>query len=506
MSVIAENNKRIAKNTLFLYIRMLLIMAVTLYTSRVLLDVLGIEDFGIYNVVGGMVGMFAFFTSSLSNVTQRFFNFELGQGNIQRVREIFSISVLVYLMISLTALIFAEAIGLWLIRFKLVIPAGRLDAALWVFQATVLSLFLTVNGIVYNSVLVARENMKAYAYIGIVEAGLKLGIALLLNFLYYDKLKLYAILLLGVTASVQIGYFVLSRKYPECRYRFFWKKDVFFEMFKFAGWNTFGTAVWAVNEQGMNILLNMFFGPVVNASKGISSQVNSAINNFSLNFFTAVRPQIVKSYANKNIRYFLDLIFNSSRYSFYLLLFVSLPLLFRSDYILSLWLKKVPEFAPAFVSWVVIYSLANVLTNPLWSAIQAIGSLKKYCLIGSAVYLTAFPISYLFLLGGHNPVIIFKVLVCVRLFYLGVILKIVKGYVRFSIKEYGSSVVYPVLKVVVPAVVLMSLANRFFPQDLLSLIEVCLLGFTLVGVSVYVGGITQEERSYINRKVLTYWA
>ncbi len=499
---ITENNTRIAKNTIFLYIRMLLIMMVTLYTSRVLLNVLGIEDYGIYNVVGGMVTMFAFFTSSLSNVTQRFFNFELGQGNIEKVRNVFNISVLIYFSISLITLIVVEIIGLWLIYHKLVIPVDRLNAAIWVFQATVFSLFFTLNGIVYNSILIARENMKVYAYIGLAEALSRLMIALILSYLCYDKLKLYAILLLLVTIGIQFCYFFSCKKYPECKYHFFWKKEMFLDLLKFASWNTLGTAVWAINEQGINVLLNIFFGPVVNASKGISSQVNSAVNNFGMNFFTAVRPQIVKSYANKNIPYFLKLVFNSSRYSFFLLLLVSLPLLFRTDYILYFWLGKVPEFASSFVSWIIIYSLINVLTNPLWSAIQAIGRLKKYCLIGSTVYLTAFPISYILLIQGNNPIIVFKVLVFVRLIYLLVVIKIVTYYVSFSFRYYVSLVFVPILRVTILTVLLAGVINSFFPVDFLSLIGLSLIFFLLGALVIYWGGITGAERLFIKEKIL----
>lgn len=502
MEKVTENNTRIAKNTIFLYIRMLLIMVVTLYTSRILLNILGIEDYGIYNVVGGMVTMFAFFSSSLSNVTQRFFNFELGKGNIEKVRNIFNISVLIYLLISLITFVLLEIIGLWLIYHKLVIPVDRLGASLWVFQATAISLFFTLNGIVYNSVLIARENMRIYAYIGLAEALSRLAIAMILSYLNCDKLKLYAILLLVVTVSIQFCFYFSCKKYPECKYHFFWKKEIFEDMFKFASWNTFGTAVWAINEQGINVLLNMFFGPVVNASKGISSQVNSAINNFGMNFFTAVRPQIVKSYANQNIAYFLKLVFNSSRYSFFLLLLVSLPLLFRTDYILYLWLGQIPEFASSFVLWIIIYSLINVLTNPLWSAIQAIGKLKKYCLVGSSVYLTAFPVGYIFLMQGYNPVIVFKVLVIVRLIYLFVIIKIVSDYVSFSFRDYFSLVFVPILRVTVPIALLARWINSFFAQDFLSLLEVVLVFFLMGFLIIYWGGMTSEERLFVRNKIL----
>ncbi len=502
MSNTTENSKRIAKNTLFLYVRMLLIMVVTLYTSRVVLNVLGVEDFGIYNVVGGLVSMFAFFSSSLSNATQRFLNFELGKGNLEKVQNVFNLSVLIYLIISSVVFIFAEVVGLWLIYNKLVIPPERLEAALWIFHATLISLFFTLNGIVFNSVLIARENMKAYAYIGLIEAFLRLLIALALSYFAYDKLKLYAILLLCVTICIQGCYAIICiKKYPECRYRFFWQSGLFKEMFKFAGWNVFGTAIWSINEQGTNIMLNIFFGPVINAAKGVASQVNSAVNNFSMNFFTAVRPQIVKSYASGDIDYFIKLIYNSSRYSFYLMLLITLPILFRSDYILYLWLKQIPDFAPAFVRWILIYSLINVLTNPFWFAIQAVGKLKKYCLIGGLVYLTAFPISYIFLSLGYSPVSVFIILAAVRAVYLFVTIKITNNYVNFSMAEYIYSVLIPIAKVTIVSVLIIGLINLFLPQNFFALVVICLFCFIITPLTIYSIGVTGQERLYIKNKI-----
>lgn len=498
----SENNKRIAKNTMFLYVRMLLIMGVTLYTSRVMLQVLGVEDFGIYNVVGGLASSFVFFSSSLSNATQRFLNFELGRGSIINTRNIFNLSLLIYSVIALIVFVVSEIGGMWFINHKLVIPVERLGAALWVFQMMVISLMVTLIGIVFDSVLIARENMKLYAYMGILEAGGKLFIVYVLNYMPLDKLKLYSILLLCVTLTIKLipAVFCL-RKYPECKIRLYWEYSLFKEMFKFVGWNGFGTAVWAVNEQGMTILLNIFFGPIVNAAKAIATQVNAAVNNFGSNFFVAVRPQIVKSYANKEYTYFVELIYNSSRYSFYLMWLLCLPILLRIDYILKLWLGNVPEYTSEFARWILIYSLVNILTNPFWSAIQAIGYLRRYILVGSTIYLMAFPMSYLFLRYGSSPIIVFQILALVRLLYLFITIKIVGCYVSIHMLLYIRQVVMPIIKVIVVSLIVMIPLNLYFKEDFISLFIVFILSMIVSLLVVVIWGITFKERNMINSKI-----
>lgn len=506
MSTTSENNKRIAKNTLFLYIRMLLIMGVSLYTSRVVLRVLGVEDFGIYNVVGGVATSFVFFSSSLSNATQRFFNFELGRGNIDNVRNIFNISLLVYAVISLSVWIASEFAGMWLINNKLVIPENRIDSALWVFHIMMISLVVTLLGTVFDSVLIARENMRLYAYVGVFEAVGKLMIVYMLDHVNYDKLKLYSVLLLCVTVFVKlISVIVCMRKYPECRISFYWNVSLFAKLFKFIGWNGFGTAVWAVNEQGMSILLNIFFGPTVNAAKAVATQMNGAINNFGANFFVAVRPQIVKSYAHRDYSYFVDLIYNSSRYSFYLMWLLCLPVLLKIDYILTLWLGVAPQYTADFARWILIYSLINILTNPLWSAIQAIGILRRYVLVGSTVYLMAFPVSYVFLRYGYSPVIVFQVLAGIRLMYLFSVVKILGYYVSFSMLQYISKVVVPILLVVGVSSIVMLAFNYYSSENFVSLLFISSVCLIVTLLTVYIVGITSKEKNKIKSKIVWYF-
>lgn len=481
---------------------MLLIMGVTLYTSRVILENLGVEDFGIYNVVGGLASSFIFFSSSLSNATQRFLNFELGKSNISKANDIFNQSILIYSLISIVVIIVAEIVGPWFITNKLVIPPERLNAALIVFQVTVISFILSLIGTVFDSVLIARENMKIYAYIGVFESIAKLAIVYLLSLAPVDKLELYAILLLLVQIVVKLLPLLFCLKhYPECKFRYYWNKDLFVSMGKFIGWNGFGTAVWMINEQGLNILLNIFFGPIVNAARAVSNQVGAAVNNFTANFFVAVRPQIIMSYSSGNIKHFLELIFKSSKYSFFLIWIISLPMMFRINYILILWLKTPPEYTSEFVIWIIIYHIINVLTNPTWSAIQAIGDLKKYVVIGSTVYLMAFPISYIFLKLGFSPVAPFQTLAFVRLVYLFVVLEVLKRYVSFSIILYFKEVLLPIVLVATFSVIPIYFVNGMFKQDFVSVASFVILSVVINAFVIMFIGMTKGERDVIVQKI-----
>lgn len=496
-------NSHIAKNTLFLYIRMLLIMGVTFYTSRVILTALGETDFGIYSVVGGLALMFAFFSSSLSNATQRFLNIALGKEDLEEASRVFSLSQVSFFLLSLLVLFLAEVIGLWFIYNKLVIPGDRLDAALWVFHATVISLFFTVNGIGFNSVLVARENFKVYAYIGIFEALAKLGIAAALSLTNADRLKLYASLYVGLTISVQIFYAIYCiHKYEECRIRMYWDKRMFIQLSSFIGWNTFGTAVWALNGQGLSMLMNTFFGVSVNAARGISSQVEQAINNFNTGFITATKPQVVKLFASGQHSSFVKLTFDSSRFSFFLMLTLSLPIIFQRELVLSIWLSHPPALAASFVLWALIFSLVNSLTNPLWNAMQAVGELRRYTIVGGVVYSLAFPISYVGLLWYPHPVLPLIILVLIRFIYVFVALTILKAYIQLSISDYILMVIKPILYVVLFAGVGNYLLYMLYaPDGIVSLILFSCLNLSITLACTYAFGVKMDERIWIKEKI-----
>lgn len=365
MSVKSENNKRIAKNTFLLYFRMLFTMGVSLYTSRVVLNTLGVEDFGIYNVVGGVVVMFSFLNSSLATATQRFLNYEMGQGNALKLEKVFSIALTGHYLIALSVILLAETIGLWFVSTQLEIPAERMHAALWVYQFSILTLAVSIISVPYNAVIIAHERMKVFAYVSIAEVSLKLTVVFLLVYLSFDKLVLYAFLLLVVAVIVRMIYATYcKRNFTECKYRFIFEKDLFAQMFCFSGWMFTGTLSNLFSSQGVNILINMFFGPIQNAARGIAYQIQGTVNAFVTNFMVAVQPQIVKSYSQGNYSYMYKLVFMASRYSFYLLFLLSLPVLLQTQYLLQLWLKNVPDYSVLFTQLVVIDLLINSSFTP----------------------------------------------------------------------------------------------------------------------------------------------
>ena len=493
-----SNSKRIAKNTFFLYIRMLFLMAVTLFTSRVVLDKLGIEDYGIYNVVGGLASMFIFFQSSLANATQRFLNVELGKNNQRGANNVFCQHFVLYAIMAVAVIVVGETIGLWFVENKLNISPDRSFAAIWVYQFTLFSLCVTLIGIVFNSEIIAHEDMSIYSYVGIFEGIARLGVAYAISVSTFDRLIVYGFLMFVVSALVQIIYFIYCRrKYNECKIYFVWERLLLKETSSIVGWNAVGTAIYALNNAGVNILLNMFFGPAVNAARGISFQINTAVNNFSTNFFVSVRPQIVKSYAAGDKEYLLKLFYKSSKYSFFLLWTLCLPIIFCVDRILGLWLKDVPEYTNIFTLWILSYSLIDVLNNPIWSVALAVGKLKKYISIGSGVFLLVFPLSYIALKNSCSPVSVYIILFVVRFCYLIVVLKIIKPYINYSVTEYIRWVVLPILVVVIVSSVMNFIIRNQIPDTLLLMFVFIVLSVLITGVTIWFFGMTVGERSQV---------
>lgn len=475
-------------------------MGVTFYTSRVILAALGEIDFGIYNVVGGMALMFAFFSSSLSNATQRFLNIALGREDLEEASRVFSLSQASFFLLSLFVLLLAEVIGLWFIYNKLVIPVDRLDAALWVFHATVISLFFTVNGIVFNSVLVARENFQVYAYLGVFEAFAKLAIAVVLSLTDVDRLKLYASLYVGVTIAAQIFYAIYcNRKYEECRVRLYWDKKMFVQLSSFIGWNTFGTAVWTLNSQGINVLINMFFGLSVNAARAVSTQVEAGLGQLNLGFITAVKPQVVKAYAAQRHTEFIQLLFDSTRHSFVLMWLIGFPVMLNRDFILSFWLVNVPQGTTDFVLWAIIAMIINAFTFPIWNAIQAVGKLGKYTIVSNGVYLLVFPISFFAFELGASAIVFLQIMSLVRIVQVMSILFVLKGYLIFSLKAYVHSVLSPVLQVILFSSLVCFLSRYLFSSPLV----LVLFDGIIVSLIIIARGLSAQEHRFLWTKLQT---
>lgn len=492
------NNKRVAKNTLFLYFRMILIMLVTLYTSRVVLAQLGIKDYGIYNVVGGVVTMFAFLNNCMTTSTQRFLTFELGKGNTQRLKDVFAASLNIHIAIAFTIVVLAESIGLWFVNYKLVIPADRLVAANWVFQFAILSFSVNIIQVPYNAVIIAHEKMNVYAYISIVEVMLKLGIVYLLSVSPFDKLIAYAVLIFAVQLLIRAIYQIYCRKnYEESKFRIFWDKSLYQQMSGFAGWNLFGSLAWMLRDQGLNIVLNLFFGPVINAARGVATQVSGAVMNFISNFQVALNPQITKNYANGNIQEMEKLTYLGIKFSYIILFFLAFPLSLNINYVLRLWLVEVPDYTALFIILIMIDSMVgNLFGVPLMTSLSATGKIRNYQIVVSFIILLIVPVGYIALrLGCDAP----------SVFYITIIFSGISGFARFlfcrkqigySLREMTKGVLLPVLSLTVVALPLPIFAKlEYFQTDtLMNFLLLCLISIVMTFVSAWFVGLNTTEK------------
>lgn len=405
-----NNNKRIAKNTLMLYFRMILTMVVSLYTSRVVLDTLGVEDFGIYNVVGGVVSMFGFLNGAMASATQRFLSYELGKGDLIQLRRVFNSTLIIHSFLALLVLILAETIGLWFLNNFLNINEDRMAAARWVYHFSVFSFMVKIIQVPYNSVILARERMSVYAYVSIIEVLLKLIVVIMLTSIAFDKLKLYGVLLFSVSFVVAGIYRIYTmRHFDETRLEMVKDLSLYKTLINYSGWTLFGAFSMIAKGQGISILLNIFFGTVVNAAQAVANQVYYSINSFVANFQIASNPQIVKSYASNNIEYMTNLIIRTSKFSFYLLFILTLPVLLEIDNILKIWLKVVPEFTAMFVILILINAWIDSFSGPLITAVNATGKIKLYQIIVGTLFTLNLPISFLFFKFGFSPISTFVV-------------------------------------------------------------------------------------------------
>lgn len=498
MSNQSANNKRIAKNTLMMYIRMLFIMGVTLYTSRVILQVLGIEDYGIYSVVGGIVTMFTFLNGGMMSATQRYLTFELGKGNKEQLNKVFCTALQIHALISFIIVLLSETLGLWFLYEKMVIPHERMGAAMWVFQCSIIVCVVNIMSIPYNAMIIAHEKMSAFAYISVFEVILKLLIVYLLCIISWDKLVVYAILLLLVQITIRIIYSrYCNKNFPESRYKHKFHKGLFREMSSFAGWSFWGNLASILYTQGLNIMLNIFFGPVVNAARGIAVQVQSAVQQFVSNFQVALNPQITKNYAKGNLSQMHSLIFRSARFSFLLLLFITLPILIETEYILSIWLGQVPENTVIFTRLMICVALLHTFSNPCMIANQATGKVKLYQTIVGGTLLLILPVSYIFLSLGAPAYIVFIIHICVEMIAQLVRMILLKKIIRLPLLEYVNNIYLPVLIVTSISIILPIIIYIYLSQGIIRLAIVttaCLLSVLMTSIFI---GLTSTERLFL---------
>lgn len=502
MTNTSANNKRIAKNTLLLYVRMLLTMLVSLYTSRVVLNVLGVEDFGIYNVVGGIVTMFTFMNGAMASATQRYLTFELGRGDFERLHKVFCTSMHIHALISFAIFILAETVGLWFLYTHMIIPVDRMDAAFWVYQFAVVSCMVVLMSVPYNASIIAHEKMSAFAYISILEVVLKLLIVYMLVWFDFDKLKLYAVLMFCVQMISRIAYGrYCGKHFEETRYQRVWDRKLFREMTGFAGWSLFGNLAAVAFTQGLNILLNMFFGPAVNAARGIAVQVQNAIQGFCANFQMALNPQITKNYASGDLKQMHSLVFASSKYSFFLLFFLSLPVIIEAEQILTVWLKVVPAHTVNFVRLILCIIMVDAVANPLIVSAQATGKIKVYQAVVGGILLLIVPVAYLVLKLGGTPESAFVVHFAIVILAQIARVWMIRPMIRLSVREYVKKVVCRIAGVVMLSVILPVSVYEMFAPSFLRFLLVGITCVVSVGIAVYFAGLQGSERAFVVDRV-----
>lgn len=502
----SQTNKRIAKNTLYLYFRMILLMLVSLYTSRVVLNALGVEDYGIYNVVGGLVAMFSLISSSLTASITRFFTFELGRGESEQLQKVFSTSVSIQILLSIIVVLIAETLGVWFLNYKMIIPEGRLVAANWCFQLSIATFVLSLLSTPYNAAIIAHERMSAFAYISIFEALGKLGVAFFISVFSSDRLILYSILTTLIASVVRLVYTVYCKKhFTECFYHFILDKSLFKQMFSFAGWNFIGASSHILKEQGCNILINLFYGPAVNAARGIANSVNSAISGFVRNFMVALDPQITKSYAIGANNQMFSLVTRGSRFSFYILLLFTLPILFNTRYILELWLKIVPEHAVLFVQLILINTLLESMSNTLITVMLATGNIKWYQIIVGGLQMLNFPISYVCLHIGMIPecTLIVSIILAFCCFIARLIM--LKQMVQLDSIRYMKDVFLHALLITVLSMTVPLFINIRMEEGIVRFFTVSVTSVVLTTIVVYFIGCNRSEKNFINSKILSIY-
>ena len=503
METTSEKNKRIAKNTLLLYFRMLIVMAVSLYTSRLVLQALGVVDYGIYSVVGGIVSLCSVFSASISSAISRFLTIELGRENNVRLRQVFSASTTILLILCVAIVIIAEPIGLWFVSHKMVIPAERLTAAYWIFHLSLLTFCINLIAAPYNACIIAHERMGVFAYISIVDIMAKLLVVAILFIVPVDKLIIYGVLMALVAVMMRYIYgHYCVKHFQECKYSYSYDKTLFKEIFSFAGWNFIGSTAAVIRDQGGNILMNLFGGPAVNAARGISIQVNHAVAQFANNFMTAMNPQIIKSYATEDFKYLYTLIFRGSRFSFYLLLILSLPLLICTGYVLDFWLVEVPHYAVEFVRLSLFVSMIDALTNSLTTSILATGKVKYYQIAVGGTLLLNIPISYVFLRLGMSPVVVLWVSLSISFVCMVFRILFVQRLLGIRIMDFVKDVCFNCLAVGLLSIILPFVVYRLIGCD--NFIEFAILCLVCVVCSMFASffvGCKKSERSMLIDKV-----
>lgn len=477
---------------------MFVILLIGLYTGRVILNALGVEDYGTYNVVGGVVAMFSILSSSLSSSISRFITYALGQGDIQRLRQIFSTSLIVQLFIAGLIVILIEIFGTWFLNEYMQIPEGRMGAAHFVLQCSVFTFALNLLSSPYNAAIIAHERMGVFAYITILDAVLKLAVAFAITVSPYDKLKTYALLLLSVGALDQLIYYIYCRRnFEECRFSLKFYPDLLKQIGSFSGWNFFGNASWMFNTQGIDILINLFFGVTLNAARGIANQVTNIVQGFVQNFTTALNPQITKSYAMGDLAYMNKLVFMGARYAYYLMLFFAIPICLETKIILQLWLKQVPDYAVPFIRLTLISAMIPVITQTLTVAQNATGRIRKYAIVTSLVTFLDFPLTYIAFKMGYSPNSTYIIYISIYFVLIFVKIRLVKDYISFPVKAFFREVLLKISYVTIIALIPPLLMLLLMEPSFIRFMVVSTISILSTAVVVLYLGMFSNERELV---------
>lgn len=502
MSTTSDNNKRIAKNTLMLYFRMLVMMAVSLYTSRVVLDTLGVSDYGIYNVVGGFVTMFSLISGAMTAATQRFLSFAIGEGKTKEVTSVFSTAVIIHIGLAFIILIAGETIGVWFVANKMNFPPGRYTAAIWVFEFSLLTFLVSVINVPYNAAIIAYEKMSAFAYISIVEVVLKLLIVYLLLITPFDRLIFYAILMALVQILIQFIYATYThRKIKTCHCNWKLNHDYFKQMSSFVSWNLIGSLAGVCKDQGLNVVLNIFFGTAVNAARGVAMQVSSAINRFVTNFQVAMNPQIIKLYAADERKEMFKLVFRGSRFSYLLLLCLSLPVVIEAPFILNIWLVKAPDYTVPFLRLIIFTALIDSLSNTLITSMHASGKVRDYQIVVGGLSLLTLPLAYLLLKLGYSPISALAASLFISVVCLFARVALLSRTIDFPAISFLRKVALRMLILTIASYIVPLAVYRFTSVNWMTFIMVCIVSLISGLIFSYYMGMEKHEREVIISKV-----
>lgn len=491
-------NKRIASNTIILYLRLILTIVVNLYSVRIIWEVLGVDNYGIYNVVGGIVMMFAFLNTAMIASSQRYISFELGTGNIERLRNVFCISMSIHFLLAIAILILGETVGLWFLNYRLNIPLERMNAANWVYQLSILTFIITVISVPYSASVVAHEHMKTFGYFGIIDVLLKLGLVYLLPIIPFDKLIVYAFLILLETLIIRILYkFYCNKNFEECHYRYIKDPHLMREMFSFAGWSFIGNLGFSVRDQGLNILINIVFNVAVNAAKGIASQIGSVVLGFAQSFQMAVNPQITKRYAKGDYQSMIDLVFNGVKFCGILILFIVVPFFFACEQVLIIWLGDIAPYTVGFVRLTLVMMLVESMVGPITTAIQATGRIKWFQILISIIMVSSIPIALFLIKIDKNPYIVLLVTIGTSLIAFITRLILLRREFYFSILTLVKMICARIFPILLLSAVFAYEIYKIFEHNITGLILYSICTSIFIGILTIAIGLDTKERVFL---------